>query len=83
MFGDELYAGVDNSITGVEIWRTSNGLNWLQINPDGFGDSSNMATLWSNATVAFQNSLYYGIYKNNGGEIWQLQRSLYLPMVKR
>jgi len=83
-FDNYLYAGVRNWTTGVEIWRTSNSADWVQINPDGFGDSNNGAVEWSNSTVIFNGNLYMGTWAiGNGGELWQLQRSLYLPMVKR
>jgi len=29
------------AVTGVEVWRTSNGTTWNQVNIDGFGDPAN------------------------------------------
>ena len=85
VFEDALYAGTDNSVTGMEVLRSTDGLDWGQINPDGFGDTNNDGTLWSNATIVFRNSLYIGTnnYNGNGGELWQLLKQVYLPLILR
>jgi uncharacterized protein YjiK len=71
-FSGYLYAGADNGVTGLEVWRSSDGVAGTQINSDGFGDSNNTGTLWSAATVAFNNRLYIGTQNDaNGGEIWK------------
>ena len=72
--------------TGVEIWRSADGLVWDQINLDGFEDSNNTSTNWSNATANFLNQLYVGTSNAvDGGELWRkspdLNRQLYLPVV--
>ena len=85
VFDDALYAGINNDVTGSEVWRTSDGIHWGQINPDGFGDSNNASTfVWSNGTTAFQDNLYYGTRNGaNGGEVWQLLPTVYLPFVRK
>ena len=56
-----------------------------QVSLDGFGDSNNTGTLWSNATVNFQNRLYIATTNfANGGEIWQYTGiPVYLPLISR
>jgi len=36
VFDGYLYAGTTNAATGAEIWRTSNGTAWNQVNGTGF-----------------------------------------------
>lgn len=85
VFENALYAATDNSVSGVQVWRSTDGANWIQFASDGFGDSNNDGILWSNATVAFNNSFYIGTWNwnGNGGEIWQLFKQVYLPVVIR
>jgi len=84
VFGDMLYAFTYNSITGMEVWRTTDGTNWGQVGPDGLGDSNNMSPYWDNSTVVFSDSLYVGTQNNaNGGEVWMLLHQVYLPLVVR
>jgi sugar lactone lactonase YvrE len=40
-FGDHLYLGTRNDISGAQIWRSANGVSWEQVVGDGFGDSAN------------------------------------------
>jgi hypothetical protein len=60
-------------------------LSWSQINLDGYGDSNNYATLWSNATAIFNNHLYIGNWNViTGGEIWEfIGFPTFLPLIKR
>jgi S-layer homology domain len=71
VFNGTLYGGLNNSVTGLEVWGSTDGMTWNQVNPDGFGDSNNHTTLWSNETVAFNNSLYMGVANGSGVEIWK------------
>lgn len=73
-----LFAGTDNNISGVEIWQSSDGLIWDQINQDGFGDSKNQTVLWNSSTIGYNHNLYIGTANSvTGGEIW---RSIYNPI---
>ena len=75
VFGNGLYAGLNNAATGLEVWHSTNGTAWSRINPDGFGDSNNDSTLWSNEIVMFNSELYLGVNNNaNGTEIWKYLR---------
>jgi hypothetical protein len=72
VFNGILYAGLNNSVTGLEVWASVDGITWGQVNSNGFGDSQNTSTLWSNETIAFNNSLYIGVHNDAQGlEIWR------------
>jgi hypothetical protein len=78
-YAGDLYAvtnnSLDNPVTGAKVWRSTDGVNWTQINEDGFGNSSNTGCgLWSNGTVIFQGNYLTGCSGPNGGAIWELQR---------
>jgi hypothetical protein len=87
VFAAQLYAGTKNSETGLEVWRSSDGLDWEQVNLGGFGDSNNWMTLWSNSTAKYNSRLHIGTWNfASGGEIWRYDlqvRSVYLPVVLR
>ena len=84
IFDNRLYAVVQNASTGVQIWRTSDGLNWEPVNKDGLGDSNN-SYIWLNAMAVHNNRLYIGTSNwANGGEVWLfLHNQVYLPLVLR
>ena len=84
IFDNRLYAAVQNDSTGVQIWRTSDGLNWEPVNKDGLGDSNN-SYIWLNAMGVHNNRLYIGTTNwANGGEVWLfLHNQVYLPLVLR
>lgn len=67
-----LYAFTVNAITGMEVWRTSDGASWAQVGFAGMGDANNAYPLYDNATVIHNGNLYVGVWNNyNGGKIWQ------------
>jgi len=79
-----LYGFTFNRTTGMEVWRTSDGMNWNQIGIDGLGDSNNREPYWDNSVVTHDNLLYVGTTNTaNGGEIWQMFAKIYLPLVVR
>ncbi len=70
----------------MEAWRSRDGVSWTQINPDGFGDSTNYYTLWSDGLAVYKGSLVVGTlnWGNGGlGKVWQLLSQTYLPLVLR
>jgi len=84
VFEGQLYAVTYNELTGMEVWRSSDGTTWYQVNVDGFSNSDNYATLWSNATIAFNNRLFIGTWNTvSGGELWMMLRQVFLPVVER
>lgn len=84
VFQNQLYITMENAQTGIEVWRLA-GTIWEQANPDGFGDSKNSRSNWSNAAAFFLGNLYLGTANTvNGGELWRIQQqSVYLPLVGR
>ena len=90
VFGPYLYAVTENhpwnwDRTGVEVWRTSDGVNWSQVSPDGFGDANNKGSQFNSASVtAFQDALFVGVTNDaNGTEVWRMHRQVYLPLLLR
>lgn len=60
-------------ITGLllELWRTQAGVQWQQINTDGFGNRTNEWIVWGNATTVFKDALYVGV-TNYATGAWSL-----------
>lgn len=69
-----LYLGLNNEVTGGEVWRVSIvddqlGTDWAQVNKDGFGDSDNNAI---RALQVFEDRLYAGTRNSRDGcELWR------------
>ncbi|MBM4431417.1 MAG: hypothetical protein FJ026_13900 [Chloroflexi bacterium] len=78
VFNGYLYAGTnsllwsDYSSTGSEVWRSSDGSNWRQVNADGFGAVYNTAT---SALTPFNGYLYASTTTSpgHGVEVWRCQ----------
>lgn len=74
IYDGHLYVGLNNGVTGGEVWRVSIagdqlGTDWVQVNNDGFGDADNDRI---RALQVFKNKLYAGTRNtNDGGQIWQ------------
>ena len=84
VFDNAVYAIVANETTGFEVWRTEDGAVWTQVSGGGLGDSNTIAPWADNSVVVFNNSLWIGTQNYaSGGKIWQLLRSLYLPLIQR
>ena len=72
VFEGSLYCVAGNWITGMEVWRTTDGTNWVQVGFAGFGDSNNGAPNLDSAVTAFNNRLFIGTWNDaNGGEVWR------------
>lgn len=80
-FDGYVYVANLNDTTGTEIWRSSNGTDWEQVNEDGFSDPGIMLGLGSFATLAvFDNHLYafdylagedhVNVYRYSSGTTW-------------
>ncbi|HNT73690.1 MAG TPA: hypothetical protein PKH77_01585 [Anaerolineae bacterium] len=57
------YVAVMNYTTGVEVWRTTNGITWTQANADGFGDANTFAaqlTTFNGYLYAWTSNYYSG-----------------------
>ncbi|MBE2231910.1 MAG: hypothetical protein IAE85_00285 [Anaerolinea sp.] len=68
-FGGALYAATMNWANGGEVWRTSNGVQWTQVNFNGFGNGANTHV---SSLEVFDGRLYAGTrHSFGGGEIWR------------
>ncbi len=61
--------------SAAELWRTSDGTTWAQVNTDGFGDSNVLRII---TLVAFDGQLYAGTDNydigsrlSNGAQVWR------------
>jgi hypothetical protein len=76
VYGNQLYVSVKNGTTGLKLWRSADGTTWERANQDGFGDSHNSGTNWSNASANFVSQLYVGTTNIlDGGELWRMAQS--------
>jgi hypothetical protein len=56
--------------TGTPIWRSDDGLNWVQSNTNGFNDTLNNGQ--NPSIVGFQNYMYFGGPNYTaGGQVWR------------
>ncbi|MDH7485514.1 MAG: hypothetical protein QHJ81_04470 [Anaerolineae bacterium] len=70
-FGGQLYAGTSNeSGSGAQLWRTSDGFDWTEVLTDGFGTAYNMGI---DHLFPFNGQLYAGTWADevNGGEVYR------------
>ena len=82
--GDELFLIAQNLDNGVEVWKTTNGTDWIQVGFNGFSDSNNESSYWDNGVTIFNDKLYIPTMNYAaGGEIWRYEpiEYLYLPMI--
>ncbi len=75
VFEGNLYAGLSNMETGAELWQTSNGTTWTQVNVDGFNDTNNRRVI---TLAEFDGQLYAGTQNYNpslgvsfGAQVWR------------
>lgn len=70
--GETLYLAVGNSITGMEVWYSTDGVTWNLAAFNGFGDAHNVAPYWGNSVSAVGNRLWVGTWNaTTGGQLWQ------------
>jgi hypothetical protein len=68
VFGGYLYTGAGNTNSGAQLWRTSDGENWISATP-AFGHTNNEKV---EQVFVFQNQLYIGVTNTFAGiEIWR------------
>jgi streptogramin lyase len=86
VFQGAMYAFTHNHpwneyFTGGEVWRTTDGVNWVQVNQDGFGDSNTTSGSWGiKASAIYRGALYIGAFNPAGAEIWRSVNWTYLPI---
>ena len=77
IFNGQLYVGVTNDNDGAEIWRTSDGTQWTQVNIDGMAADSYQRDRDVIRQLIVYNAFLYALVKNyNGGywiEVWRSQ----------
>jgi hypothetical protein len=63
-----LYVSTRNEATGTELWATTNGTSWSQVNANGFGSRYNEK---AREIIPYQERLFVltGNY-NGGGQVW-------------
>ena len=72
VFDRHLYFVVGNLATGVEVWRTADGMDWEQVGFAGFGDPGNQLPYWGNSSAVHGDRLYVGTRNPDyGGEVWE------------
>ena len=71
VYNGKLYATTRNTLTGMEIWMSSDGAAWQQTGFAGFGDSNNYDGYYDNADIVFNGHYFVGptmLLTNNGLE---------------
>jgi hypothetical protein len=74
IYDGHLYVGLNNGVTGGEVWRVSIvgdelGTDWVQVNDDGFGYDDNDRV---RALQVFKTKLYAGTRNpSDGCQIWR------------
>lgn len=54
VYNGALYVATMNATTGAEVWRTTEGVTWTQVNADGFGAT----TTFASELITFNGYLY-------------------------
>jgi hypothetical protein len=68
---NHLFLTAEDSVGGMQVWRSTDGLVWEQIGFQGFGDSNNG---YAHNLKVFNDQLYIGVNNYaNGGEIWRYE----------
>jgi PKD repeat protein len=68
-----LYALTSNrSGEGTQVWRSTNGQQWQQDAPAGFGNGNNTGPYWGNSVAVVGDRLFIGSSTEGvGNQIWQ------------
>ena len=67
--------GTSNSVTGAQVWRSSNGVDWNQIGSSGFDSNatSNTSVAW---LASFYNGLLAGVSDGSGARVYRSSTTL-------
>jgi hypothetical protein len=77
-FGDYLYLGTWNDVSGAQVWRTADGTAWEQVVGDGFEDVSNSKV---EMLIVFANHLYAEVNNPETGlKILRLDDGVWEPV---
>jgi PKD repeat protein len=68
-----MYALTSNrSGEGMQVWRSTNGQQWEEDAPAGFGNGNNTGPYWGNSLVVFGDRLFIGTSTDGvGNQVWQ------------
>jgi sugar lactone lactonase YvrE len=70
VFNGQLYAGVSNTSTGVQVWRSSDGRTWSPTSELGFGLGTDISYILD--TTVFDGKLYVGTgWRGSNARIWR------------
>ena len=86
VLGDHLVVTLANLTTGAEIWVTPDGSTWSPVMLGGWdkGGANAWADYYDKAAVAFRDALYVGsVNETDGGEVWQMMKRTFLPLIRR
>jgi sugar lactone lactonase YvrE len=85
VYNNQLYAETGNKVAGLEVWYSGDGSAWTKANISGFGNSNNSGSLWNNAGfTVFNDALYLATWNSaSGGEVWELQKTIFLPVTSK
>jgi hypothetical protein len=81
VFAGDLYAGASNWVEGGQVWRTSDGLTWMQVSDLGFESAYTTTNTALLDMIEFDDQLYVGtgwgsaagqIWRSSDGENWTL-----------
>ena len=70
IFNGQLYVGVTNNTDGAEIWRTSDGTDWTQVNIDGMAADAYQKDRDIIRQLISYNGYLYAFVKNYNGSYW-------------
>lgn len=71
VYGDSLYVGTANSVTGCEIWKRDPLGGWAQVNKDVFGPAKSVT---ATSMAVYNGDLYVGV-DGAGGQVWRYNGS--------
>jgi len=67
VFDGMLYVGTENGNNGLELWRSNDGIGWIQVNENGFGVTTNRFA----GSMAVFGGVSGNWYNDSGAEVWQ------------
>ena len=83
---DHLFVTLANFATGAEIWATPDGSTWHPMMLGGWnkGGANAWADYYDKVAVVFRDALYVGsVNETDGGEVWQMLKRTFLPLIRR
>ena len=72
---EQLYLVAGNNASGLEMWRTTNGVEWEAVSEGGIDNPNNVGVFSGNSVVSMKGRLLVGTWNEvEGGQLW-----VYLP----